>query len=379
MVLLLDRSGSMAYDWKNVVKSVQAIVTPQLLSDPDLLLKFVVYAIDATVLETPSEATLGAFISQLENDHRPRGQATVFRSAFRAVTSILEQELEKGSLASIPIDSIDLQILLFTDGCDTSLKTTAESAASARSHFDAMQVQIKNLNIGSSFVYVAAYSPDHDAKQCQYMSDKYQYIDRPDTLSTKLAALIGEMTSGTGMCSLQVKLPKNFELAEPIPLKLPIDGSSLVHHIFVKTTNTDFIPGPGTKFSLEVSAVGSELQEMEGFLVPEKLTPGSFQHHSFVLDRAAFQLRCKSREMTGKATSQDIANLRVLLDVVRRDVHESRKAAMAIKTLPAEEAKDLLNKVIPKNSILIVPVETRKFRSSDGEMPISVEKENISN
>ena len=44
------------------------------------------------------------------------------------------------------------------------------------------------------------------------MSDKYQYIDRPETLNAKLSKLMGEMTSGEGLCSLKISLPKNYSL-----------------------------------------------------------------------------------------------------------------------------------------------------------------------
>lgn len=148
---------------------------------------------------------------------------------------------------------------------------------------------------------------------------------------------------GSGTCTLKIKHSKYFALAEPIPDKLPITGSSLEHHLFVKVAEPTAAqiqaPTKSNFFQVEVSAVGSELEETTGNFVPVILYPNTFLHHTFILDRAAFQLRCKSRELTGnlpplillqqsgKATAEDIGQLRALLDLVRRDVHETRRAA----------------------------------------------------
>jgi hypothetical protein len=255
-----------------------------------------------------------------------------------------------------------VQILLFTDGQDTSLSDTVASAASARKHYDAMISGISEMGVASSFVYVAAYSASHDPEQCQYMSNKYQYIDRVETLQSKLAMLMGEMTSGSGMCSIRIRLPKNYQLAEPIPEKLPLDGTHLDYYLFIKTTgDVDFtIKGSNSFFKISVSAVGAELVEWSGYLVPNQLSPGSFQHHSFVLDRAALQLRCKSREMTGQASLEDILRLRGLLDMVRRDVHETRKAALHLKSFNPSEIPSILNKV----STLPLITDLISFQSS---------------
>lgn len=144
---------------------------------------------DARVLELPSHENISHFIYDLRWSHKPNRERTVFRSAFRAVTSILEEELS-GAMEGVDREAIDLQVLLFTDGCDTSMgirnccspfsqKATNEaSTASARSHFDAMKARVEQLGIQSFFVYVAAYSSDHDPAQCQYMSDKFVYVSQ---------------------------------------------------------------------------------------------------------------------------------------------------------------------------------------------------------
>eukprot|EP01127_Copromyxa_protea_P011408 TRINITY_DN2866_c0_g1_i3.p1 TRINITY_DN2866_c0_g1~~TRINITY_DN2866_c0_g1_i3.p1 ORF type:complete len:849 (+),score=133.99 TRINITY_DN2866_c0_g1_i3:551-3097(+) len=293
----------------------------------------------------------------------------MFRCAFRQVTNILEDATTTGPLSSLPKDAIHLQVLLFTDGQDTSLPEKAVSAASARSHFDAMKSSISQMGFDSSFFYVAAYSQDHDPEQCQYMSDKYQYIDLPDTLQLKLARLMGEMTSGSGSAVMNVKLPPGYSLAEPIPQKLPLDGNSLSYHVFVKSSETPRGPTHGlpSKFRIDVSAVGSELQEAEGILTPVVLSPGSFEHHSFVLDRAAFQLRCKSREMDGKAKKEDIQSLRALLDLDRRDIYETRKAAVSLPYISIQEARDCLTKENrPESGI------TREFKRKELRAKIAI-------
>jgi hypothetical protein len=77
LVLLLDRSGSMSADWPCVVQSVESILTPQLLSDQDLMLKIVVYAVEASVIDAPTPDRIYDFIQSLRSTHRPTNQRTV--------------------------------------------------------------------------------------------------------------------------------------------------------------------------------------------------------------------------------------------------------------------------------------------------------------
>jgi len=77
MALLLDRSGSMARDWPCVVQSVESILAPQLLSDTDLILKIVVYAVEASIIDAPAPDKIGDFIQSLRFTHKPTNQRTV--------------------------------------------------------------------------------------------------------------------------------------------------------------------------------------------------------------------------------------------------------------------------------------------------------------
>ncbi|KAH3743427.1 hypothetical protein Pelo_15188 [Pelomyxa schiedti] len=314
--------------WPLVVDSVSLVLTPEMLSSTTTHIYPVVYATEATkVTYTGGHDGL---IEALRVKHKPKSDLTMFRTAFRMTTDIVREALSS-TLAGISHDLIDVRVLLFTDGHDTSIwkngtLDAAASTASARKHYDAMIDSMRSVGV-DVFVYVAAYSPDHDPEQCQAMSHKYCYIDRTETLKARLATLMGEMLEGTGVCSLRVLLPPAYSLLEPIPAKLPLNGPELLYYVFLSGPKMPTTPPPTLR--IELSTAGAELQETMVQMVPTPLLPASFRHHNFVLDYAACRLRQKSRSISGHASAADIQSLRELLDTVRKDVAPTRVATVS--------------------------------------------------
>jgi hypothetical protein len=116
LVNVLDRSGSMREDWPKVVESMDAVLTAEILADPDVFTSFVVFAAEAKELDLcrpppplaivgsagttdipPTNRSIdcsqrnGALLTDLRTElqrNAPENEITVFRSAFEIVREV---------------------------------------------------------------------------------------------------------------------------------------------------------------------------------------------------------------------------------------------------------------------------------------------------
>eukprot|EP00005_Dracoamoeba_jomungandri_P004295 CAMPEP_0174258760 /NCGR_PEP_ID=MMETSP0439-20130205/7696_1 /TAXON_ID=0 /ORGANISM="Stereomyxa ramosa, Strain Chinc5" /LENGTH=1072 /DNA_ID=CAMNT_0015342387 /DNA_START=177 /DNA_END=3391 /DNA_ORIENTATION=- len=325
----------MSGDWSKVVQSVGSVVTPDLLADENTILKIVAYAAMAKEVEVErgggeSGSIIAAgLLKRLERDYKPGG-ITVFRSAFEKAEEIVSRTLG-GELKDVPLSNIDIKILLFTDGRDTSIWTGAScdkkaSEESARKHYDQMRSFLSKVGCAVC-MYVAAYTQHHNPEQCQYFSDHYCYIDRAVTLEERLSSLMGEILTGTGFCTLSFGLPKGVSLAEPLPDQLPIDHGQLDYYVWLKVR--EGVDVTGSRLELKGEIVGNEPLKYSGSFNLHAVSPNTYLYYMFVCDKAAYTLRQLSRGIPDNPTSKHITNLRSELDVVRSSLFEARQVACA--------------------------------------------------
>jgi hypothetical protein len=90
--------------------------------------------------------------------------------------------------------------------------------------------------------------------------------------------------------------------------------------------------------TFEARSAGLEPLIYEGTLTAEVVQPNTVNHHLYMLDRAAYRLRKLSNEIVNTAQSSQVVDqnkrkdqiqeLRTTLDLVRREVLETRQLAM---------------------------------------------------
>jgi hypothetical protein len=327
VLLLLDRSGSMKNDWETVCQSVQTVIKKKIA--PGTLLRILVYS-DTSQLLDLNENKLGS-LPEVLSLNKPTNQLTVFRSAFRLAQQVISD------IMKVPNLHPEFTILLFTDGCDTSIWENGKlnpnkSEASARKFFDNFRSYLNTIQ-RPVFIYVAAFTSAHSPSQCTYFSDRYRYIDRPITLDRDLQDVVGEMMTGTGHCTLTFDIPKEYELLEPIPHLLPLQPSPyLTHHFWLNCKNAisqnkmSQSKIPHITGMLEI--IGSEPIEFTNNSSPQ-LISGEFQTHIFRVQRAAYTLRAASRRVPNFPTDEFIGELKVLLASQRVELLKSRRAVCA--------------------------------------------------
>ena len=327
IILLLDRSGSMKRDWSSVCQSVQSVVAHKL--DEDTHLEVIVYADHAYFLKF-DRSRANEELPVLLEKYKPTNQITVFRSAFQMTEKVITRV--KSDLGN----DTSFTILLFTDGCDTSIWKGSSvdlpaSEKSARQHFDAFRSFIDSSNT-QSFIYVAAFTDAHSPAQCTYFGNRYRYIDRPETLDKDLQEVIGEMISGAGQCSLSVDPPyKKLFLLEEIPPLLPLrSNESFKHHFWITAESKEAALALGSSDSINTNLDLVGMESIQFSTAPVfSPVPEGYPSFLFLVQKAAYQLRATSREVPSQPTKSFIDELREKLAFQRNELLSCRKVACA--------------------------------------------------
>mmetsp|Transcript_145095 Transcript_145095/g.404247 ORF Transcript_145095/g.404247 Transcript_145095/m.404247 type:complete len:1306 (-) Transcript_145095:182-4099(-) len=334
LVVVLDRSGSMAGAmWRRVVEAVVSVVNDALLADPHVSLALVVYADQAQEIWLPcSAAELQELL--LSREYAPQG-GTCFKSAFELAWRVVKRELQQQLDAGASPRNVDLAALVFTDGEDTSVKgRTGEygvrlvdkeaSAAAARRAGDSFREALSGTGC-STYVCMAAFGSGHDPDQCQYLSDRYYFINRGEVLAEVLAGGLGALLSSAGQCSLRLKLPPGVALEEMLPESLPLDaGGCLNHHVWLRVDE-----GSDGPLDVAVEVAGAVALHGSASLGTAGLAAeGSFEQHLFLIDLVALQLRRVAREICGKRPSaEELTGLRARLTDAKDRLQPTKDAA----------------------------------------------------
>jgi len=332
LLLLLDRSGSMAGAmWRRVVDAVASVATDQVLTSTQIALGLVVYSDQAREVRLPgSSAELREML--LSREYSPQG-GTSFSAAFRLAQQVIERLLEQHLARGAVPGDVDIGALMFTDGEDTSVKGARgqygvrlvdkeASSAAARAAGDTFRQALQSTTC-STYVCIAAFGADHDPDQCQYLSDRYYYINRGEALADALVGGIGSMINSAGSCSLALRLPKGVSLCEALPTTLPLEAQGyLDHHVWLTVDE-----GAKATVEVEVSAAGeTALQGAASTCGLKTAAAGSFEAHLFLLDFVAFQLRQVARELAGRRPAgEELAGLRARLTSARDRLQPTKR------------------------------------------------------
>eukprot|EP00746_Dinoflagellata_sp_MGD_P163177 gnl/MRDRNA2_/MRDRNA2_91080_c0_seq1.p1 gnl/MRDRNA2_/MRDRNA2_91080_c0~~gnl/MRDRNA2_/MRDRNA2_91080_c0_seq1.p1 ORF type:complete len:1351 (-),score=292.33 gnl/MRDRNA2_/MRDRNA2_91080_c0_seq1:286-4338(-) len=341
LAVVLDRSGSMAGAmWRRVVNGVVSVVNDKMLEDPLVTILMIVYSDNAQEVALPRSAD-GLERLLLSREFAPQG-GTCFRAAFQTTQVAIQRELAKCvSHDAVTPSDIDVATLIFTDGEDTSVKGRAgrygvrlvdkqASTRAARAAGDAFREALKSTGC-STYTCVAAFGADHDPQQCQYLSDRYYYINRGEVLSEVLSGGLGALLNSAGQCKIEVALPPCFTLVEPLPDSVSLDGNGrLSHHIWLRTSSacTDGI----VNVTIRGAAVGSS--SLHGSMTVDSLhyvRDGSFEEHLFLIDYTALQLRQVAQELCGQRPSnEELASLRARLVNAKDQLNHTAEVSAAV-------------------------------------------------
>jgi hypothetical protein len=160
---------------------------------------------------------------------------------------------------------------------------------------------------------------------CQYLSDRYYFINRGEVLSEVLAGGLGSLLNSAGQCSLRVSMPTGATLEEPVPEILPLDSHGrLEYHIWLRVPT-----GCSGALAVDVEVANTSvlggLAHIGSETIPELDT---FEHHVFQIDLVALTLRRIAWELCGRRPSGDeLTRLRERLTEAKERLQLTRDAA----------------------------------------------------
>jgi hypothetical protein len=318
--------------WRRLVDGVCSVATDTLLANTSTSICLIVYSDDAQEVWLPSStAELRELL--LSREYAPRG-GTSFKAAFELTQRVIGREVQRFVDSDIKNTDIDIATLVFTDGEDTSVKGRAgqygvrlvdkeASSRAARNAGDAFRKALQQTGC-STYVCIAAFGADHDPDQCQYLSDRYYFINRGEVLSEVLAGGLGSLLTSAGQCRLCIELPVGVTLAEAVPETIPLDASGrLEHHIWLHSEAQDGVLNIGVEAADVMVLKGSVMIGSECVA-----SHGSFDHHLFLVDFIGFQLRVIARELCGRHPSADeLTRLRERLTAAKDILQPTRELA----------------------------------------------------
>jgi len=206
-----------------------------------------------------------------------------------------------------------------------TLVDKAASLAAARDAGNSFRSALRKTGC-ASFVCVTAFGADHNPEQCQYLSDRYYYINRGEVLAEVLAGSLGALLSSAGQCALRMRLASGVTLEEPLPESLPLDATGrLDHHVWLR------IPGEcqlGDQIAVEVDVAGATaLQGAVDVGAVVASDSDSFEDRLFLIDHTALQLRRVARELCGRRPAPDeLVALRARLTDAKDRLQPTRDA-----------------------------------------------------
>jgi len=334
LTAILDRSGSMTRHWKLLVEAVARVITDELLADPLTLINVVVY--DGEAMTVPLPRSSQELRSKLLYDFAPNRGITCFGAAYAAAEAAIRGSVNTICASGSCAGEVDILTLLFTDGQDTSQPPrgapSAASAAAARTAGDKFKVALKDMGC-AAYTLIAAFGEAHSPELCQYLSDRYVYINRAEVLSDWLAGGLNEMLSSGGQCVLGIFADRGLAAAESEQVTLPMNPDGSVHHHFWIRASADCPDSATVAVDVNVASLPPMRSE-----IPLRdcvsLAATSFEHNFFILDRAALQLRQLAQMLSGRRpTEAEIDQIRSTLVDVKGRVAKIREDACSVHGL----------------------------------------------
>jgi hypothetical protein len=246
----------------------------------------------------------------------------------------VDREVRRYADSGVKHSDIDIATLVFTDGEDTSVKGRAgdygvrlvdkeRSSTAARAAGDVFRKALQKTGC-STYVCIAAFGADHDPDQCQYLSDRYYFINRGEVLSEVLAGGLGTLLNSAGQCRLRLELPDGVSLAESVPETLPLDASGKIeHHIWLNST--------AEAGAMHIGVEAADVTILKGTIMMGGecvATGGSFEEHLFLVDFIGLQLRRIARELCGRRPSADeLTRLRARLTEAKDRLQPTKEQA----------------------------------------------------
>mmetsp|Transcript_55153 Transcript_55153/g.165219 ORF Transcript_55153/g.165219 Transcript_55153/m.165219 type:complete len:1231 (+) Transcript_55153:127-3819(+) len=304
LTAVLDNSGSMRNHWTLVVDAITKVFTDELLADPTVSLKAIAYNNDAEEVTLPSSSSelsallLGKFF--------PRG-ITNFKGAFELAEKLIESEVNRLTKDGSPTSAIDVTTLIFTDGADTSVApfghVSAAAATKARKAGDSFRAFLKTLGC-SAYTCVAAFGEGHDPEQCQYLSDRYYYINRREVLSDWLMGGLADLLGSSGSCSLSVQLPPRLALLEELPDTIQLDSlGKFEYEIWLQDKAEGSMASNEEEITVLVEANGAVAASGVALMSSSDVACTELQGWLLILDAGEMQLRQIALELRGRRPS----------------------------------------------------------------------------
>lgn len=326
LTAILDRSGSMTKHWPLLVDALMQVITDGLLQDPFVSVSIIVY--DGSATKVPLAGSASELRTKLLNTFAPNRGITCFRAAFKEAELSIKLAVGDHLKAGARPQDVDIATFLFTDGQDTSLPPhglpSEASARAAREAGDFFREVVRQLGC-AAFTCIAAFGDQHSPEMCQYLSDRYTYINRREVLSEWLACGLDEMLGSSGQCVLRVSPPPNCVLAEPVPGSLPLSKAGELEHIIWLRLTGD--RSGILDVNVDISGAVPVSTEVD-LSIASTFEVDSFEEHLFKLDGATLQLRILAQDLCGKRPSlSEIDLIRARLVDVRTKVEQTKEAA----------------------------------------------------
>lgn len=362
LTAVLDNSYSMCYQWSLVADAISRVYTDELLRDSKVVLSALTYNTDAAEVHLPESAS--ALKALLLRDYKPTG-ITNFKKAFELAQKLISEKVGRLQRDGVPPSMIDITTLLLTDGEDTSAPPlgcrSAAATAKARAAGDAFRSFLSDLGC-PSYTCIAAFGENHNPEQCQYLGDRYYYINREEVLADWLTGSMDDLLRSSQFCSLKVELPPGLSLAEPLPNRIGLGTEgSIDHDIWVNDVGAGGEEtSPEACISVSVlDSLGVVSMQGSALLSSAKIIQmNGAQGHLFLLDTGELQLRQIALELRGhKPTPTEMALLRERLAGVKALVDPVQAATADVKS--ALSGRLLL-------SARVEELETRRMRLSYG-------------
>jgi len=304
LLAVLDNSGSMRNEWALVVDAVSRVFTNELLQDPLISVNALVYNTEASEVILPPQAS--ELPGMLLKDFAPHG-ITNFQSAFELAQQVIQREINRLSDIGVRPCAVDVTTLVFTDGEDTSVpphgSKSAAATAKARAAGDCFRFFLQGTGC-AAFTCIAAFGQQHNPEQCQYLSDRYFYINRKEVLSEWLSGGLDELLQSAGHCSLRLHLPKGITLAEPIPSSIGLDAHGcLDYEVWLQV---DALTVDGEQGTITVDIEDTGCVALRGSVVLDSAVVAdsdTLEGRLFILDSGEMQLRQIARELRGRRPS----------------------------------------------------------------------------
>lgn len=304
LLAVLDNSGSMRNEWALVVDAVSRVFTTELLQNPLVSVKALAYNTEASEVILPAQAS--ELPALLLKKFAPHG-TTNFQSAFELAQQVIQREINRLRDIGVPPTAVDLTTLVFTDGEDTSVPPHGSKSAAATAKARAAGDSFRNFLLGTgcaAYTCIAAFGQQHNPEQCQYLSDRYFYINRKEVLSEWLSGGLDELLQSAGHCSLRLHLPKGISLAEPIPSSIGLDAHGrLDYEVWLQADEISENAGRGT---ITADIEDSGCVALRGSAVLDSAVvvgTDTLEGRLFILDSGEMQLRQIARELRGRRPS----------------------------------------------------------------------------